>query len=155
MNNECIPLVEGPYTQTRTVFITTNPVTGKMFVGPVTGRQSGGLGGLSADPLPTNDGSNYTVAGPPANGGAISGVACWDQVASARVPIISGPGTIVPVTSASAISIGQLLSASATGAVQTATTGQVIVGKARSAAAGSGVDVEVELYDVDDNNTHP
>lgn len=155
MNNECVPLQEGAYTQVRTVHISTTAVTGKKFVGPVTGRQSGGLAGLATDPLATGDGSNLIIAGPPAAGGKVYGVAMWDQASGAKVPVIRGAGTIVPVTSGAAVAIGNLLKVDATGAVLPATTGSTIVGKANSAAGGAAVDVEVELYAIDDNNISP
>jgi hypothetical protein len=153
MNNECIPLKSAAYTQVITVHAVL-AVTGKRFVGPITGRQSGGLAGLAADPLAANDGSDYTVAGPPAAGGAVAGVAMWDQVALGKVPILRGPGTIVPITSSAAVTAGQLLKVDATGAVLNGTTGTVIVGKALTSVGGAGLDVEVELYDIDDNNLH-
>lgn len=155
MNNECIPLHEGPYTSTITVHISTNPVVGKTFVGPLLGRQSGGLSGLAADPLATGDGSNFIVAGPPAAGGKVGGVACWDQVAGAKVPLLRGAGTILPVTSGAAVAVGAKLAVDAQGRVVTAATGNVIVGVAHSAAGGAAVDVEVELFPIDDNNISP
>jgi|SRR5580765_2853780 len=144
MNNECIPLREAAYTQRLTVHCTA-AVTGKRFVAPLGARQSGGLAGLAADPLAANDGSDYVVAGPPAAGGAVGGVAAWDAGIAAKCPIIRGAGTIVPVTSAAAISVGQTLKVDATGAVLPVTTGTSPVGVAHSAAGAGGVDVEVEL----------
>lgn len=155
MNNECVPLKAAAYTQRQTVHISTTAVTGKKFVGPITSRQSGGIAGLAADPLAAGDGSNYIIAGPPAAGGKVEGVAMWDQVAGAKVPIIKGAGTIVPVTSGAAVAVGNLLKVDATGAVLPATTGSTVVGKALTAVAGTGLDVEVELYAIDDNNIAP
>jgi hypothetical protein len=146
MNNECIPLKSAAYSRVITVH-TVAGVTGKKFVGPITGRQSGGLAGLAADPLAANDGSDYTVAGPPAAGGTVTGVAMWDQVAAGKVPVISGEGTIVPVTAgAGGVAAGDLLQVDNTGGVVTHTTG-VIVGKALTAAA-AGADTEVELLGI-------
>lgn len=144
MQNECIPLKSAAYTRVITVH-TAAGVTGKKFVASIDGRQSGGLAGLAADPLASGDGSDYTVAGPPAAGAAVEGVAMWDQVAAAKVPVLSGAGTIVPVTSGAAVAVGDELQVDATGAVVPFTTG-VKVGKALSAVAGTGLDVEVELY---------
>lgn len=155
MTNECIPLEEGPYTKVRTVHVVTTGVTGKCFVGPITGRQSGGLAGLAADPLAAGDGSDYTVAGPPSAGGAVSGVASWDAASGTKVPIISGTGTVLPVTCSAAVAQGALLKVDAAGKVLTATTGTRIVGKALVAQATPGADVEVELYAIDDNNLSP
>jgi hypothetical protein len=144
MTNECIPLKSAAYTRVITVHCTLG-VTGKKFVAAISGRQSGGLAGLAADPLATNDGSDYIVAGPPAAGAAVGGVAMWDQVALGKVPIISGPGTVLPCTSGAAITAGAEVQVDATGAVVPFASG-IKVGRALTAAAGSGVDVEVELY---------
>lgn len=144
MNNECIPLKSAAYTRVITVHCTL-AVTGKKFVAPISGRQSGGLAGLAADPLATNDGSDYIVPGPAAAAGMVEGVAMWDQVANGKVPVISGAGTILPVTSGAAITAGQEVQVDATGAVVPFAAG-IKVGRALSAAAGAAVDVEVELY---------
>jgi hypothetical protein len=144
MTNECIPLKSAAYTRVITVH-TVLAVTGKKFVGPISGRQSGGLSGLAADPLAANDGSDYIVPGPAAAAGAVGGVAMWDQAAAGKVPIISGPGTVLPVTSGAAIAAGAEVQVDATGAVVTFAAG-IKVGRALSAAGGAGVDVEVELY---------
>jgi hypothetical protein len=85
MTNECIPLKSAAYTRVITVH-TVLAVTGKKFVGPISGRQSGGLAGLAADPLAANDGSDYIVPGPAAAGAAVEGVAMWDQVAAWQGP---------------------------------------------------------------------
>lgn len=154
MTNECIPLFEGPYTKVQTVHCTA-AVTGKCFVAPLTTRQSGGLAGLAADPLAANDGSNYVVAGPPAAGGKVAGVASWDVPIAGKCPVISGRGTILPVQSGAAVTTGQLLKVDAAGKVLLATTGSVIVGKALSTVGGANLDVEVEIYDIDDNNLAP
>lgn len=151
MNNECIPLKAAAYTRVITVH-TVLAVTGKKFVAAATGRQSGGLAGLAPDPLAAGDGSDYSVPGPPAANANVEGVAMWDQIALGKVPVISGEGTILPVTSGAAVAAGALLSVDATGAVVTAvqTAGGTqpakwVVGRALSAVAGTGLDVEVEL----------
>ena len=153
MNNECIPLISAAYTKVETVHVQTTGVTGKKFVGPITSRQSGGLAGLAADPLAAGDGSNYVVAGPPAAGGKVSGVAMWDQVSAAKVPVISGPGTVLPITvGAGGVTANDLLKVDNTGAVVTADQAAAgaqpavwVVGKARTTAASG--DAEVELVD--------
>lgn len=144
MNNECIPLKSAAYTRVITVQCTL-AVTGKKFVALIVGRQSGGLAGLAADPLPAGDGSDYVVAGPPAAAAGVEGVAMWDQVALGKVPIISGQGTIIPVTAgAGGVTAGVELQVDATGGVVPFSAG-IKVGRALTAAA-AGSDAEVELY---------
>jgi len=145
MNNECIPLKSAAYTRVITVHCTAG-VTGKKFVGVITGRQSGGLAGLAPDPLATNDGSDYVVAGPPAAGAAVEGVAMWDQVANGKVPVISGQGTIVPVTSGAAVGAGAEVQVDATGAVIPFAAGVKVGRNVGPAVAGTGLDLEIELY---------
>ena len=144
MNNECIPLREAAYTRKITVH-TTGAVVGKKFVAAIASRQSGGLSGLATDPLPANDGSDYVTAGAPAAAAAVGGVAAWDAAANAKVPIISGAGTILPVTAGAAITAGQEVQVDATGAVVPYSAG-IKVGRAYTAAGAGGVDVEVKLY---------
>jgi hypothetical protein len=153
MTNECIPLKSAAYTRVITVHCTAG-VTGKKFVAAVSGRQSGGLAGLAADPLAAGDGSDYITAGPPAANGDVEGVAMWDVAAGGKCPVISGDGTIVPVTAGTGgVTAGALVAVDNTGAVvavtQTAAGSQPakwVVGKALTAAA-AGADAEVELCD--------
>jgi Uncharacterized conserved protein (DUF2190) len=145
MINECIPTVEAAYTQRITVHCDL-AVLGKTFVGPLVQRQSGGLAGLTPDPLAAGDGANMRIAGPPAAGGEVGGVASWDAATGAKCPIIRGAGTRLPVTASAAVAAGNKLKVDAAGKVLPATTGAVIVGIAHSGAAGAGTDVEVELY---------
>lgn len=144
MLNECIPTKEAAYTQRQTVHV-GYAVTGKTFGGPITGRQSGGLGGLAADPLAAGDGSNLIVNAAPAAGGEVSGVFTWDVASGGKAVIISGAGTQLPITSGAAIVAGNELQVDTAGRVIPFTTGRK-VGKAITAAAGAGVDVEVRLY---------
>lgn len=144
MQNECIPYFEGPYTQTLTVHA-GYAITGKTFVGPITGYQGAGPG-LAADPLPTGDGGNLQCPAAPTAGGQTGGVASWDVASGSKVTVFKGVGTHLPVTSGGAIAIGDLLTVNAAGQVVTAAAGNYIVGKAHSAAAGAGTDVVVELF---------
>jgi hypothetical protein len=144
MNNECIPLKSAAYTRVITVHCTAG-VTGKKFVAAISSRQSGGLAGLATDPLAAGDGSDYVVAGPPAAAAAVEGVAMWDVGAGGKCPVISGPGTVLPVTAGAAVTAGAEVQVDATGAVVPYSAG-IKVGRALSAAGAGGVDVEVELY---------
>jgi|SRR5215471_11455952 len=144
MNNECIPLKSAAYTRVITCHCTAG-VTGKKFVAAIVGRQSGGLAGLATDPLAAGDGSDYIVAGPPAAGAVVEGVAMWDVGAGGKCPVLSGQGTIVPVTvGAGGVTAGQELQVDATGGVVTFSSG-VKVGRALTTASAAA-DCEVELY---------
>lgn len=144
MINECIPTKEAAYTQKITVHADL-ALTGKTFCGPLTSRQSGGLGGLASDPLATGDGSNLRTAGPPAAGGQVGGVVGWDVPTGGKAPIIRGNGTFLPVTSGAAVAVGDKLKVDAQGRVLPITTGAYYVGVAHSAAGAAGTDVEVEI----------
>jgi hypothetical protein len=97
MQNECIPYFEGPYTQTLTVHV-GYAVTGKTFIGPITGYQGQGPG-LAADPLPTGDGGNLLCPAAPTAGGQVGGVAAWDAASGTKLTKLAGKGTHLPVTS--------------------------------------------------------
>jgi hypothetical protein len=143
--NECIPYYEGPYTQTLTVHA-GYAITGKTFVGPLTGYQSQGPA-LANDPLAANDGGNLIAAAAPVAGGLTSGVATWDVGTPGKVVLLRGAGTIVPVTAGAAVAVGNELQVDGTGRVVPFTTGRR-VGIAHSVAAAAGTDVVVELYAV-------
>lgn len=143
MNNECIPYFEAAYTQKRTLHA-GYAITGKTFVGPITGYQGSGPA-LAPDPLATGDGGNLIVPAAPAAGGEVGGVAAWDVPSGSKVVVIDGEGTHLPVTSGAAVAIGQLLAADVQGRVVPAAAGNYIVGKAHSVAGAAGVDVVVEL----------
>lgn len=150
MLNECIPYKEASYTQRFTVHA-GYAITGKTFVGPLTTPQSG-WAALSADPLPTNDGSNMQCPAAPAAGGAVGGVAAWDAPSAGKAAVIAGAGTFLPVTSGAAVTAGNLLKVTTAGKVIPATTGAVVVGKAHSTVGATDLDVIVELYDINDAN---
>lgn len=145
MNNECIPTKEAAYTQKITVHAGYTMV-GKTFAGPLTSRQSGGLGGLAPDPLAAGDGSNILCPAAPTAGGIVGGVIGWDVASGGKAPIVRGAGTFLPVTSGAAVAVGNELQVDTQGRVIPWTTGRK-VGLAHSVAAGAAVDVEVELYD--------
>jgi hypothetical protein len=144
MNNECIPTKEAAYTQKITVHA-GYAMTGKTFCGPLTSRQSGGLGGLATDPLSTGDGSNILCPAAPTAGGIVGGVINWDVASGGKAPITRGAGTFLPVTSGAAVTVGAELQVDTSGRVVPYSTGRK-VGIAHSAAGAAGVDVEVELY---------
>jgi hypothetical protein len=143
--NECIPFYEGPYTQTITVHA-GYAITGKTFVGPLTGYQDGGPA-LATDPLGANDGGNLQAAAAPTAGGEVAGVATWDVAQNGKAVLIRGAGTMVPVTAGAAVTTGAELQVDTSGRVVPSTTGRR-VGKAHSAAGAAGTDVVVELYGV-------
>ena len=146
MLNECIPYYEAAYTQRLTVHA-GYAITGKTFVGPLTSYQGSGPG-LAADPLPTGDGGNLICAAAPTAGGRTGGVAAWDAASGSKAAVIRpGVGTMLPVTSGAAVTVGALLMVDTSGRVVPATTGNFIVGEAHSAAGGAGTDVIVELHD--------
>jgi hypothetical protein len=145
--NECIPYFEGPYSQVITAHA-AYAITGKTFVGPLTGYQSQGPG-LANDPLALNDGGNLIAAAAPVANGETSGVAMWDVAINGKVPIIRGGGTMVPVTAGAAITpAGTEVMADAQGRAipYVSAAGNRRVGKAHSVAGAAGVDVVVELY---------
>jgi predicted RecA/RadA family phage recombinase len=142
--NECIPLKEAGYTQKITVHADA-AITGKTFVAPLTQFQNAQAPGLAADPLAAGDGSNLRTPGAPAAGGQVAGVAAYDAASGAKVPIIRGAGTVLPVTAGAAITVGAEVQVDATGKVVPFAAGKK-VGIAHTAAAGAGTDVWVELY---------
>jgi hypothetical protein len=146
MLNECIPYFEAAYTQRMTVHA-GYAITGKTFVGPLTSPQSGWTA-IAADPLAAGDGSNLQCPSAPTANGQVGGVAAWDAASGGKAAIIRGAGTMLPVTSGAAVSIGDELMVDNQGRVITfaVAAGNRKVGKAHSAAGAAGVDVIVELY---------
>jgi hypothetical protein len=142
MLNECIPFYEAAYTQKITVHFDTAG-TGCRFCGPLKGRQSGP--GLAADPLAAGDGGNFKVDGTPAAGGQVGGVIMGDVASGAKGGIIRGAGTILPIESGAAITLGQEVQADASGRVIPLAAGRA-VGLAHEAAGGAGTKIQVELY---------
>ena len=125
MANECIPLYR-PGTDITAV--TTGAVTGKRFVDYSAAMTTG---------LPSVN--TATAAG------KVAGVAAYDAASGARVAVIRGKGTIVPVISGAAVT--------ALAEVEVGTTGRAVpfsagvkVGRALSAAGAADVQIWVELY---------
>lgn len=143
--NEVISFFEAAYTQKITVHFAA-AVTGKRFCGPLTSPQSGWTG-LAADPLAASDGSNMQCAGAPAAAGEVGGVVGWDIPTGGKGPVIRGAGTMVPVSSGAAVSIGNELQVDGSGRVIPFASGRK-VGKAHSTVGGADLDVIVELYAV-------
>lgn len=126
MANECIPLFRPGADIT---CLTTGAVTGKTFV----------------DVSATRDATTGLIKVATAAAGAKAfGVAAYDAASGARVPVISGPGQIVPVTARATIAFGAEVEVGGTGGVITLATGKA-VGKAVEAGT-NGNDILVELY---------
>jgi len=143
VNNECITYYEAAYTRKRTVHA-GYAMTGKTFAGPLTGYQGSGPA-LAPDPLAAGDGGNIVCPAAPTAAGEASGVISWDVASGSKAVLISGEGTVLPVTAGAAVAIGNALTVDASGRVVPAAATNVVVGKARSAAGAAGVDVVVEL----------
>lgn len=128
MANDCIPLYRPGADITAQ---TTAAVTGKTFV-DVSG------------PVNPVDGTLLRVK-PASAGGTAVGVAVSDAPNGARVAVIAGPGHVVPVTAAGAITAGAEVAAAAGGKATTA-SGAGAVGRAWSTTTAADTDVFVELY---------
>ena len=126
MANECIPLFRPGADVT---CLTTGAVTGKTFV----------------DISATRDAATglFKVA-TAAAGAKAFGVATYDAASGARVPVIAGPGHIVPVTARATIAFGAEVEVGGTGGVITLASGKA-VGKALEAGT-NGNDIFIELY---------
>lgn len=126
MANECIPLFRPGADVT---CLTTGAVTGKTFV----------------DISATRDATTglFKVATAAAASKAL-GVAAYDAASGARVPVIAGPGHIVPVTARGAITAGAEVEVGGTGGIVTLASGKA-VGKALETGS-NGNDCFIELY---------
>lgn len=146
--NECIPFYDDGEIITGQA---TAAVTGKRFL-KISGDRTSGPGLAT-----TAEGGNYRVA-PADAGGRVFGVASYDVASGAKVPVITGPGTVVPVTADGAISAGDPVSVGAAGKAKTATAqsqsgsspyavtpGTIVVGLCLSGAA-DGADAEIKLH---------
>lgn len=126
MANECIPLFRPGADIT---CLTTGAVTGKRVVG------------VSA----TRDASTGLIKVAHATAAARGlGVAVADAASGARVQVISGPGTIVPITAAGTIAFGAEVEVGTSGQVVTLASGKA-VGMAVEAGT-NGNDILVRLY---------
>lgn len=85
------------------------------------------------------------TAGVPTAAGQVGGVVGWDVAAGAKGPVIRGAGTMLPVSSGAAVTIGDELQVDALGRVVPFGSGRK-VGKAHSTVGGADLDVIVELY---------
>lgn len=129
MANECTPLFRPGADVT---CLTTGAVTGKTFV-DVSGAASPALA----------SGGNVRVATATAAGLSF-GVAAYDAASGARVPVVRGKGSIVPVTAGGTIAAGAEVEVGSGGKAVT-----IASGKARGRALEAGTnnaDIFVELY---------
>lgn len=124
MANECIPHYRPGADITA---VTTAAVTGKTFVDLSAALTTG---------LPS--------VAPSTAAGKTVGVAARDAASGARVSIIRGKGSIVPVTAGGTIAYGAEVEVGSAGKAVTIASG-VAVGRAWSAGT-SGNDVIIELY---------
>lgn len=126
MANECIPLFRPGGDVTA---LTTGSVVGKTFV----------------DISATRDATTGLFKVATASAGARAfGVASYDVASGGRVPVIAGPGVIVPVTARATIAFGAEVEVGGTGGVITLASGKA-VGKAVEAGT-NGNNILIELY---------
>ncbi|WP_029135319.1 capsid cement protein [Nakamurella lactea] len=126
MANEAIPLFRPGSDVT---VQTTAAVTGKTFLG-VSGARDTTTGLVKVAPA--------TAAG------AVFGVAAYDAASGARVPSISGPGTILFVTAGGTIAAGAQVEVGSGAKAVTLASG-IAVGQALEAGAANA-DVLIKLY---------
>lgn len=120
--NECVPYYEPGSRITAEAEVA---VTGKRFV-DISGNKQTTV--VSAE---STDGGNVIVS-PCAAGKRGFGVAVMDAAQGAKVPVITSPGTVVPVTAGGSISAGDEL--------QVTTGGKVVtIGEAAHASLDTGV----------------
>lgn len=126
MANECTPLFRPGADVT---CLTTAAVTGKTFV----------------DISATRDASSGLIKVAPATAAGLSfGVATYDAANGARVPVIRGKGSIVPVTAGGTIAAGAEVEVGSGGKAVTLASGKP---RGRAVEAGTNNnDVFVELY---------
>lgn len=126
MANECIPLFRPGADLT---VLTTAAVTGKTFI-DLDGARDAASGLIKA--------KTATAAGP------TFGVAVMDAPSGARVAVIRGRNSIVPVTAGGTIAAGAEVEVGANGRAVTLASGRA---RGRAIEAGtSGNDVFIELY---------
>lgn len=125
MANECIPLYRPGGDVTA---VTTSAVTGKTFVNLSAALVSTGLPSVA----------------PATAAGMVVGVAAYDAASGARVAVIRGTNTILPVTAGGTIAYGAQVEVGTGGKAVTIASG-VAVGRAWSAGTNNN-DVYIELY---------
>lgn len=128
MANECIPLFRPGADITA---LTTGAVTGKTFV-DISATRDATTGLIKV----ATAAASTTIRA--------FGVAAYDAASGARVPVINGPGQIVPVTAGGAITAGADVEVGTGGKVVARTTG-VPVGKAVETGVNA-TDCFIELY---------
>lgn len=132
--NVCIPFYEDA--DTISCYVGT-AVTGKHLVAISGNRQAGPALNTSIS------GGNYTVA--PAGAGVKAfGVAAYDGAVGDVITVLTGPGTVLPVTCSANITAGVEVEATSGGQVQTLASGKA-VGMCVNGAT-SGGDAEIKLY---------
>lgn len=132
--NECIPFYEPG---SRITGHASATIIGKRFLDISGNIQSGP--GLSA----TSEGGNLQVA-PCAAGAKAFGVSGYDAATGTKVPVLNGPGMVVPVTAGANIAFGAEVEVGTAGQAITLAAGKA-VGKCLTAAT-SGADAMVRLY---------
>lgn len=132
--NECMPYFEpGSRISARC----SAAVTGKRFVAISGNIQSGP--GLSS----TSEGGNLQVAHAGAGTKAF-GVAGYDGASGELIPVLNGPGMVVPVTAGANIAAGAEVEVGSNGQAITLASGKA-VGMCLTAAT-NGADAMVRLY---------
>lgn len=126
MANECTPLFRPGADVT---CLTTGAVTGKTFVDISAARDAST--GLIKVATATAAGLKF-------------GVAAYDAASGARVPVVRGKGSIVPVTAGGTIAAGAEVEVGSSGKAVTIASGKA-VGRTIEAATNSN-DVFIELY---------
>lgn len=126
MANECTPLFRPGADVT---CLTTGAVTGKTFV----------------DISATRDATEGLIKVATATAAGLSfGVAAYDAASGARVPVVRGKGSIVPVTAGGTIAFGAEVEIGSSGKAVTIASGKA---RGRAVEAGTnGNDVMIELY---------
>ena len=126
MANECTPLFRPGADVT---VLTTGTVVGKTFV----------------DISATRDATTGLIKCATATAAGLSfGVAAYDAASGARVPVIRGKGSIVPVAAGGTIAFGAEVEVGASGKAVTIASG---IARGRAVEAGTnGNDVFIELY---------
>jgi hypothetical protein len=124
--NECTPLFRPGADIT---CLTTGAVTGKTFV----------------DISATRDTTEGLIKVATATAAGLSfGVAAYDAASGARVPVVRGKGSIVPVTAGGTIAFGAEVEVGSSGKAVTIASGKA---RGRAVEAGTnGNDVMIELY---------
>jgi hypothetical protein len=124
--NECIPLFRPGADVT---CLTTGAVVGKTFV----------------DISATRDAASGLIKVVTATAAAKSfGVAAYDAASGARVPVVRGKGSIVPVTAGGTIAFGAEVEVGSAGKAVTIASG---IARGRAVEAGTnGNDIFIELY---------